>query len=109
MSLTEQKDDVAGELIPFPNAAVSSGADAEGTNVVQAAPVLDGELITKAEYQRSRARRLAESAVSRLPAQWQTAESARQAGMELASRAVMVPVRYPAAVGRGLAVTVRAW
>ncbi|ONI85685.1 hypothetical protein ALI22I_28385 [Saccharothrix sp. ALI-22-I] len=109
MSLTEQKDDVASELIPFPNAAVSSGADAEGTSVVQAAPVLDGELITEAEYQRSRARRLAESAVSRLPAQWQTAESARQAGMELAGRAVLVPVRYPAAVGRGLTVSARAW
>ena len=109
MSLTEQKDNVAGELIPFPNAAVASGANAEGTSVVQAAPVLDGELITEAEYQRSRARRLAESAVSRLPAQWQTAESARQAGAELVGRAVMVPVRYPAAVGRGLAVAARAW
>lgn len=75
MSLTEQKDDTIGELIPFPNTAVPTGRDAatpvptadEGGEkpgaVEVAAPVLDGELISEAEYQRSRARRLAEAAV----------------------------------------------
>jgi S-DNA-T family DNA segregation ATPase FtsK/SpoIIIE len=121
VSLTEQKDDTYGELIPFPNTAVPTGHNAaapaptaeEGGEkpgaVEVAAPVLDGELISEAEYRRSRARRLAESAVSRLPAQWQTRESARQAGAELAERAALVPVRYPAAVGRGLVVSARAW
>ena len=47
--------------------------------------------------------------MSRLPAQWQTAESARQAGMELAGRAVLVPVRYPVAVWRGLVMSARVW
>ncbi|WP_447006674.1 cell division protein FtsK [Saccharothrix isguenensis] len=120
MSLTRQKDDVAGELIPFPDttgheaasvSTVGAGAEKPGAadTVEAATPVLDGELIIDAEYQRSRVRQLAESAASRLPAQWQTAESARQAGAELAGRAVMMPVRYSAAVGRGLAVSARAW
>jgi S-DNA-T family DNA segregation ATPase FtsK/SpoIIIE len=85
---------LGAELTPFPGNSQA---------------VLDAELITDEEYQRSRAQRLAETAVSRLPAQWQTRESARQAGAELAGRAALVPVRYPAAVSRGLAVSARAW
>ncbi|GLZ29368.1 cell division protein FtsK [Lentzea sp. NBRC 105346] len=85
-----------GELIPFPGSPATEA-------------VLDAELITDEEYRRSRTRRLAETAVSRLPAQWQTRESARQAGADLAGRAVLIPVHYPAAVGRGLAVSARAW
>lgn len=71
MSLTSQKGDVGGELSPFPHTAVLAGqaapvstvgAGAEETSAVEAAaPVFDGELITKTEYQRSRARQLAES------------------------------------------------
>ncbi|AXX28975.1 hypothetical protein APASM_1610 [Actinosynnema pretiosum subsp. pretiosum] len=52
---------------------------------------------------------MAESAVSRLLAQWQIPESARQAGVELVNQALLVPMRDPAAVGRGLAVSTRAW
>ncbi|MGB3438258.1 MAG: phosphotransferase [Actinophytocola sp.] len=55
-------------------------ADERPGAVKAAAPVLDGELISEAEYQRSRARRLAESAVSRLPAQWQTPGSEAETG-----------------------------
>ncbi|CAL9576782.1 hypothetical protein SUDANB95_04912 [Actinosynnema sp. ALI-1.44] len=107
MSLTMQGDR-GGELIPFPNAPVERNAEDAGA-VEVSAPALDGELITEAEYQRSRVRRLAESAVSRLPTQWQTPESARQAGAELVNQALLMPMRYPAAVGRGLAVSARAW
>ncbi|QFZ17728.1 cell division protein FtsK [Saccharothrix syringae] len=107
MSLTMQGDR-GGELIPFPNAPVEGNAEDAGA-VEATAPALDGELITEAEYQRSRVRRLAESAVSRLPTQWQTPESARQAGVELVNQALLVPMRYSAAVGRGLAVSARAW
>lgn len=113
MAASNRKSDKEmGELIAFPGAPSSADTSQQGAPagaVEVAAPVLDAELITEAEYQRSRARRFAESAVSRLPAQWQTRESARQASRELAARAVTVPVRYPAAVGRGLAVSARAW
>ncbi|GAB2865313.1 cell division protein FtsK [Lentzea nigeriaca] len=108
MSAPQRKDsDVGGEIIPFPN--TTADVPEPVTPAPAAGPVLDGELITDEEYRRSKARQLAESAVSRLPAQWQTRESARQAGAELASRAVLAPVRFPAAVGRGLAVSARAW
>lgn len=36
-------------------------------------------------------------------------ESARQAGAELVNQALLVPMRYPAAVGRGLAMSAPAW
>ncbi|RDI19661.1 cell division protein FtsK [Lentzea flaviverrucosa] len=109
MSEPMPTDDAMGKLVPFPGPVpepVTSGPAAE---VEPAGPVLDAELITDEEYRRSKARQLAESAVSRLPAQWQTRESARQAGAELAGRAVLAPVQFPAAVGRGLAVSARAW
>ncbi|AXX28497.1 cell division protein FtsK [Actinosynnema pretiosum subsp. pretiosum] len=112
MSAPYYKDtETGGELIPFPNVAAADALQArqENTAVDATPPVLDGELITEEEYRRSKARRLADSAVSRLPAQWQTPESARQAGAELAGQVALVPVRYPAAVGRGLAVSARAW
>ncbi|MFD0207273.1 MULTISPECIES: hypothetical protein [Saccharothrix] len=69
--------------------------------------MLDGELITDGEY--SRTRRLAESAMSRLPTQLQTRQSAGQAGFELAGLAVLVPVRLLAAAGRGLVLSAGAW
>ncbi|WP_394613116.1 cell division protein FtsK [Lentzea sp. JNUCC 0626] len=112
MSAPYYKDtETGGELIPFPNVAAVDEPQArrENTTVEATPPVLDGELITEEEYRRSKARRLADSAVSRLPAQWQTPESARQAGAELAGQVALVPVQYPAAVGRGLAVSARAW
>lgn len=90
-----------GKVVPFPTPP--------SAEVEPAGPVLDAELISEEEYRRSRARRLAESAVAKLPARWQTSETAKQAGTELAGRAVMAPLRYPAAVGRGLAVSARAW
>ncbi|QFZ17555.1 hypothetical protein [Saccharothrix syringae] len=110
-------DDMAGELIPFPGAATPATADEPGPvapvpaagPVQPAEPVLDGELISEAEYRRSKARRLAESAMSKLPAKWQSPETAKQAGAALAGRAALAPVRYPAAVGRGLVVSARAW
>ncbi|ATE52112.1 cell division protein FtsK [Actinosynnema pretiosum] len=109
---------MAGEIIPlFPNAAPLAPADEPGPvtpapaagPVQPAEPVLDGELVDEVEYQRGKARRLAEQAVSKLPARWQSAESAKQAGAALAARAALAPVRYPAAVGRGLVVSARAW
>ncbi|HEX6342033.1 MAG TPA: cell division protein FtsK, partial [Umezawaea sp.] len=105
-------DDMGGELIPFPGTAAPAPDDepVPAAGPVQPAPeVLTGELITDAEYQRGKARRLAEQAVSKLPARWQSAESAKQAGAALAGRAALAPVRYPAAVGRGLVVSARAW
>ncbi|WP_053723019.1 hypothetical protein [Saccharothrix sp. NRRL B-16348] len=108
--------DEMGELVVFPGAAAAP-ADEPGpvtpppaAGPVQPAPeVLTGELITDAEYQRSKARKLAEQAVSKLPAKWQSAESAKQAGAALAGRAAALPFRYPAAVGRGAVVSARAW
>ncbi|WP_440901166.1 hypothetical protein, partial [Actinosynnema sp.] len=108
MSPTQQKNGTVGVLLPFPDTSVPTGHEAEAptstagavtgkpgaaSSAAEAtAPMLDGELVTEAEYRRSYARRLVESAVSRLPTQWQTAESARQAGTELASRVALLPV-----------------
>ncbi|KAA2266986.1 cell division protein FtsK [Solihabitans fulvus] len=91
-------EDAPGKLVPFP-----------GTADAPRSEVLTGELVDEAEYQRTRARRLAESMVSRLPAVWQTPETARQASAQLAGQLVALPVRYPGSVGRGLAVSARAW
>lgn len=101
------KDDTMGELVPFPAAGLPQPAGSREVEV--AAESVTGELISEEEYRRTKALRLAESAVSRLPVQWQTRESAREAGRALAGRAAMVPVRYPGSVGRGLVITVRAW
>lgn len=83
------------------------------TDIDTTGPVLDGELVDEQEYQQSRARRLAEAAVeaavARLPARWQTADSAKAAGVSLALRAAVTPLRYPPAVLRGTATAVRAW
>ncbi|MEU0468264.1 cell division protein FtsK [Amycolatopsis sp. NPDC006131] len=79
-------------------------------NAVELAPeVLTGELLTEEEYRRSKARRLTETARSRLPVQWQTPESRRQVAGALAGQFALAPVRYPRAVGRGLVIVVRAW
>lgn len=79
MSLTTQGDR-GGELIPLPNAPVERNAEDAGA-VEATAPALDGELITEAEYQHSRVRRLAESAVSRLLTQWQTPSPPARPGL----------------------------
>lgn len=98
---TDEIEHARAKVVPFPTPP--------GAEVEPAGPVLDAELVDEEEYRRSRARRLAESAVAKLPARWQTSETAKQAGTELAGRAAMAPLRYPAAVGRGLAVSARAW
>ncbi|WP_146174723.1 cell division protein FtsK [Umezawaea tangerina] len=93
MARPTSADAGTGELVPVP------------TN----GPVLDGELVDEAEYQRSRARRLAEAARSRLPAQWQDPTTAKQAALVMTGRAAVMPLRYPGAVLRGTAVVSRAW
>ncbi|MGO1056953.1 cell division protein FtsK [Crossiella sp. CA198] len=90
---------VGGELIAKPHSLLAAP--------VGESEVLEGELITEGEY--SRARQLAENALSRLPVRWQTRQSAKQAGFELAGLAAFMPVRLLAAVGRGLVVSTGAW
>jgi S-DNA-T family DNA segregation ATPase FtsK/SpoIIIE len=89
---------------PAPSPAAASAGEPE-----PAEPVLDGELVTEEEYQRSLARRLAANAIAKLPAHWQTKDTARQAGGQLAVRVGTGPFRYTTAVARGGAVTGRAW
>jgi hypothetical protein len=60
---------------------------------------LDGELTTEEEYQRSQARRVV--AVARLPPQWQSAATARHAGLRLAGTVARAPIRYSPAVRHG--------
>ncbi|WNV83697.1 cell division protein FtsK [Umezawaea sp. Da 62-37] len=106
---TPQQNEELGALLPFPRGTLAEAVTVAAAEVEPTAPALDGELLTEDEYRRTRARRLAEQAVARLPAQWQTPESRREAGVALAGRVAVVPVRFPAAVGRGVAVSARAW
>ncbi|MEO6088414.1 MAG: cell division protein FtsK [Umezawaea sp.] len=93
MAQPHRDDREPGELVPVP----ASGQ------------VLDGELVDEAEYQQSRARRLAEAARSRLPAQWQDPATARQAAVVMTGRVAVLPLRYPGAVLRGTSVVLRTW
>lgn len=88
------RDHEMGELVRLPTALAGP---------VQ--QVLTGELVTEDEYQRSVARRLAESARSRLPARWQD----NAAVADMTRTVAVMPLRYPGAVARGTVVTCRAW
>ncbi|MGY6657641.1 FtsK/SpoIIIE domain-containing protein [Amycolatopsis sp. TRM77291] len=82
------------------------------TNAVTTAggnTALDGELLSEEEYRRRRTRRVVAVAVARLPPQWQSAATARHAGLRLAGTVARAPIRYPVAVARGTAVSARAW
>ncbi|MBV8932041.1 MAG: hypothetical protein JO285_05755, partial [Kutzneria sp.] len=105
MSIAHPDDHLAA-LLPFPTVP---GDDLETTGEhlapagrqagdrVASGPVLDGELITEDEYQRSRARRLADAAVAKLPAVLQTPDGRSETAKAAASHAVLLPVRYPRA------------
>ncbi len=75
--------------------------------VVEAGPLLEGELLTDEEYRR--ARPLTALAMSRLPARWHDRSHVTRLRTELVRHVVLAPVRYPAAVTRGVPIAVRAW
>lgn len=95
-----QPDERMGQVVRLPTRSAEVEPDG---------PVLDSELVTEDEYQRSRARRLAEAARSRLPAKWQDPATARVAVGDMTRRAAVAPLHYPGAVLRGTTVTCRAW
>ncbi|MFT7835608.1 FtsK/SpoIIIE domain-containing protein [Saccharothrix sp. BKS2] len=111
--IRKDEDDMTGELIPFPGAAVPAPADEPGpvtpapaAGPVQPAPeVLTGELVDEVEYAAQRRRRFTES----LPALLGDPAARRQAGRDLGARVARVPLDYPAAVARGTVVTWRTW
>ncbi|MFC6090713.1 cell division protein FtsK [Saccharothrix lopnurensis] len=87
-------DEAPSNLVHLPTAA--------GEPVRQ---VLDGELVTEAEYQRTRVGRAVEAARSCLPARWQD----NAAVVDMTRTVAALPLRYPGAVARGSVVAVRAW
>ncbi|WP_410570524.1 FtsK/SpoIIIE domain-containing protein [Amycolatopsis sp. cmx-4-61] len=100
--------DSAGEETASPSTELTtSTARAVGSGGDETA--LEGELLTEEEYRRSRARRVVAVAVARLPPQWQSAATARHAGVRLAGAVARAPIRYLLAVARGVAVSARAW
>ncbi|GAA4024881.1 FtsK/SpoIIIE domain-containing protein [Allokutzneria multivorans] len=99
MAASNRKSDKEmGELIAFPNAAVTE-LDSERGALEKATPVLDGELLTEEQYRQAKAR-------WSLPAAWTHPQST---GGRLAVRAATAPLHLGGAVARGMAVTGRAW
>jgi len=68
VSEPKRKDDEMGELVPFPGAMPGPVGAAAAAEVQTAEPVLDAALSPTRSTGVPRARQLAESAVSRLPA-----------------------------------------
>jgi S-DNA-T family DNA segregation ATPase FtsK/SpoIIIE len=101
-----QRDDELGVLVPFPATGTSPTVASTG-EVEATGPVLDGELLTDEQYRR--ARRLAEFARSRLPARWHDRDHVDRVRAELVGHVVRAPLRYPAAVTRGLVIVGRVW
>jgi DNA segregation ATPase FtsK/SpoIIIE, S-DNA-T family len=103
---SSQRNDELGEAVLFPCAGTSPMVPSVG-EAETVGPVLDGELLTNEQYRR--ARRLAELAMSRLPARWHDRDYVNRVRAELARHAVCAPFRYPAAVTRGVMIAGRAW
>lgn len=80
---------------------------ASAGDMVKAAPLLEGELLTDEEYRRARS--LTALAMSRLPARWHDRSHVSQLRTELVRHVVLAPARYPAAVTRGVPIALRTW
>ena len=117
----------AGTVIEGPWSEESAGADesatppatppATGTQSSQgsesAGPVLTGQVLTEQQYQQVRAQRIRARAVqvarSRIPQRYQDRDELQATAKLAGARAVRSPKTYLVSVGRGTAVSVRAW
>ncbi len=99
--IRSQQDEEIGELVPFPL-----------TNLAPAITVpAEAELESRAirSNRDDQFRGLVKAALAGLPARWQDRDHLGRVGPDLVRHALQAPFRYPAAVGRGSAVAVRAW
>jgi len=110
--MTTISDETRGELLPVSGDSLATRDKAASPAARQAGgrqEVLDGELITDAEYERSRRRGLAGQVVAKLPPGLQTRQGRSEAMKHVGGHAIMIPFRYPKATLRGLSVAGRVW